>query len=428
LKSLLIILDGGSDRPNRLLKGKTPLQSANKPFLDSLSKQGINGLCYTIDVGIPPDSAGAHLSIFGYDPWVENPGRGLFESLGYNIHVSEGEVAFRVNFATGRGDWPPTIVDRRAGRISETIGKTLAEYINSKIGEIDGWQFKLYSTLEHRGVLIISGSKTSKNISDSDPKVKGAHIQQIKPLRGVKDYDVATQTAKILNKYLKEVWRVLSTHRINLERSKRGELPVNLILIRGPGKPMKLEKFSERWGFRIGCIAGGPLYKGVAKALGMDIIDVVGATGTINTNLDAKFRNAAEALKTYDMIFLHIKALDVASHDKQPLLKKELLERIDNAFSKYFSIGEDLMITVLPDHTTSSTSGHHTGDPVPMLMYSPTVRKDEVMRYDEFEAAKGSLHILKGRDIMPLILNYTDKAEEFGTVIGELKKRYKLFH
>ena len=289
-KVIFVVLDGLGDLPVRELGWKTPLQHAKTPNLDYLADVGITGLIDIISPGVPPGSDSAHLALFGYDPIHEYPGRGPFEAAGYGFALEDNEVAFRVNFATVENVGKTLIVkDRRAGRISGEDAKELTESIK-EITEIDGVEIKFAHTLEHRGVLIFKGENLSHEITDVDPHAINVPVLKSVPLKHAKNISAAEKTANIVNKWVKLVYEKLKDHPVNMKRKREGKLPAQIALPRGAGKRFSIESFSERWGFKPVGIAAGALYKGVARVLGFDLIDVPGATGLPNTDVYAKFK------------------------------------------------------------------------------------------------------------------------------------------
>ncbi|HDN01344.1 MAG TPA: 2,3-bisphosphoglycerate-independent phosphoglycerate mutase [Candidatus Bathyarchaeota archaeon] len=422
---VFIILDGLGDRPIADLGYKTPLQTAFKPNIDKLASKGIVGLVHPISPGVPPGSDSAHLAYFGYNPTTENPGRGSLEALGYGIKIGYDTIAFRVNFATLSGD---VIIDRRAGRIESEYASQLAEEVNQEIKSINGFNFKLINTLDHRGILLVSGSNVSREVTDTDPHTIGVPPLRCKPLEAASSPENAIRTANAVNRYLRRVRGVLCKSEVNKHRMEEGKPPANVILIRGAGVKPSLESFHDRWGFKAACIAGGPLYKGVAAALGMDVINVPGATGRVDSNFSSKFKHATRIIKEYDFVFIHIKATDIASHDRKPLLKVELIEKIDHEMEILSNLSsEDVLIVLTGDHSTSCITGMHTGDPVPILFHGG-VRIDEVKSFDEVSAIAGGLGFIRGLNIMPLVLNAADRAEEFGIKTSSKPRMYRMHY
>jgi len=391
MKILLIVIDGLGDRPIPELGNKTPLEAAKTPNLDWLAKNGICGEIRPFQFSWQeyPASDTTHLALLGYDPKIYYLGRGPYEAAGIGIKLKEGDIALRANFATINENL--NIINRRAGRIEKT--QPLIKAINGI--EIEGLRpsrgrgvslresasrpdhhpasgplvkFILRKSYGHRAVLVLRGLKPdvrpSEKISDNDPKFAEVRPLQIKPLDRSKE---AKFTAMVLNEFLKKAYLVLKNHPLNKKREKVGLLPANYLLVRGAGKMRKTPSFKERYNLRAGCIAGGGLYKGIGKILGMDEILVKGATGFPTTNLKRKFIAAKKNLKKYDFIFLHIKAADNLAEDGNFLGKKEFIERIDRSIKPVLSL-KGVRVVITADHSTSCILKKHCKDPVPVLI------------------------------------------------------------
>ncbi len=419
MRVVLIIIDGVGDEYIPQLDG-TPLEYASKKFtaLNKMASEGMCGIMHPVAPGIPPSSDIGHLSIFGYDIEKEYPGRGYFEALGAGIKLAKGEIAFRTNLATVRQEGRHLIVtDRRAGRISGSQAEELYNILNEAIKE-EGLPAEVKHTLEHRGVLILRGEDLIGAITDTDPHELGKPILKAEPWRGLPEnlYNQAENAAKIINRITEISYRVLDKNNINVERRKSGLPPANVILIRGGGIAKRIRPFSEKWGFRPAFIAAGALYKGIARALGMNEIHVKGATGTPTTNLKGKVEGCLRALDAgYDFVYLHIKAADNLSHDKKPKEKAEFILRIDKALEPITSL-EETLVVVTGDHSTSSIRGRHIGLPVPVVFWAPEIRRDRVRMFNENSTSMGALGVIRGKDIMPLILDITDRSTETGTL------------
>ena len=412
MKVVLVVCDGLGDRPTKALNGLTPLQAANAETLDRIAANGECGIMDVIAPGQPPGSDTAHLALFGYDPYECYPGRGAFEALGVGVELQPGDVAFRCNFGTVNDEG--VVVDRRAGRISSDQAKTLAEALNQiKIESVSGVQAIFKHSSEHRGVLILRGEKLSRNVSDVDTHKTGV---KVKPPQPLDDTLEAKRTAMALQEFLEKARRILAEHPLNQERVKKGLKPANVLLPRGAGTLPKIESISKLWGIKAAAIAGGGLYKGVAKAVGFDLIQVPGATGTVNTNLKGKVEAAIKALDNYDLVFLHIKATDSVSHDKNPRKKVEVIEWISKELTPLVDkvFDEGYYIAITGDHTTPSEVGEHKGDPVPLAIAGPDVRRDDVKKFDEISCARGALCRIRGKDLMRILMNYLGKVPLFG--------------
>ncbi len=401
-KILLIILDGLGDRPSDELNGRTPLEAAIKKNINYLAKNGMVGLLDPIAPGIRPGSDTAHLSILGYDPFSVYTGRGPFEALGLGMDLKPGDIAFRGNFATINDNM--VVIDRRAGRI-ETGQKELAESLNM---EIDGVEIFVKEGVEHRVGVVFRGDNLSPYVSDVDPHSENVKIHEAKPLK-----EEARRTADIVNKFVRKSYEILNRHPVNRKRMEEGKFPANVVLLRGAGIVPSLENFGKRYGLKAGCIVGVPLISGICKLAGIETIQVPGATGTVSTNMENKVKYAIESLKNYDFILMNIKATDIAGHDGKPLLKKEIIEREDKAFEPLLKIIEDTLIMITGDHSTPCSVKDHTGDPLPLLLVTKGIRSDGIEEWNETSARNGSLRIM-GKDVMNVLMNYSDRAEKFG--------------
>lgn len=418
---ILAIIDGLGDETIPELNG-TPLEyiSDRLANMNKLAEEGLCGLMYPISPGIPPSSDTAHLTIFGYDLSKEYTGRGYFEALGAGIPIEEGDVAIRFNFATvKKQNNHLVVVDRRAGRTAgeefSLLAKDLQEAINER-----GLPVEIHHTLEHRGVMIIKGTtkKLSRMVSDTDPHEVGVPVLSATPLEETPpdELEHAKRTAEIINEVVKLSYRIFDNHEVNIKREERGLLKANIILTRGAGIAIRMTPFSDKWGLRAAYIAAGPLYKGVARAVGMEEITVKGATGTVKTNINAKIEGTIKAFDSgYDFVFLHIKATDNLSHDKKPREKAEFILKIDHALEKLLDL-DDIVIAITGDHSTSSLKGRHIGLPLPIVFWSDSgIRKDGARKFNERECIKkGGLGVLFGKDIMPLLLDLANRLMEYG--------------
>jgi len=412
LKAVLVIADGMADRPLKELDWKTPLEAARKPSLNQIAKTGVCGIMDPISPGLPPGSDTATLALLGYDALKVYSGRGAFEAIGSGVNVLPGDVAFRCNFATVDDNF--VVLDRRAGRISNEDASKLADSLQKiKLEKHSDAVFLFKSTIQHRAVLVIRGPKLSTAVSDSDPEKVGEKVSEINPLD---ESPEARLTAEILKELVQKFHKVLKQHPVNKERVKRGLPPANIILCRGAGTIPNIKSLSRIYDINAACIGATPLIRGVCKTAGMKLIDVKGATGTPQTDFMAKAKATVQALKTNDFVLLHVKATDVASHDGNIKQKIELIEKIDSMLG-YVLNNIDLSSTYLAvtaDHTTSSITKDHEGDPVPIAITGPYVRRDDVEEYDERACANGGLNRIRGVDLMPILMNLIGKTKKFG--------------
>ncbi len=420
-KVFFLICDGLGDRPLNELKGGTPLEAADTPVMDELAYRGITGIMDPISPGLPPPSDSAQLAIFGY-PFNQHPGRGVIEALGSSIPLKKGELAFRCNIATvEEANGILYVKDRRAGRIKGDDAKEIEKLVND-IGEIKGVGFLFKHTLEHRGVLVLRGN-LSRHVTDMDPHKVDVPVAKCIPREDAKDTLKARKTADILNEFTRKVYFTLKDANVNKERVKVGLPPGNFILIRGAGKLGETESFNLKWGFKAAAVAAAPMYRGIAKYLGMDLYTVPGGTGLPNTDYKGKILKALELLERYDFVYVHIKAPDVSSHKGNWKEKIEVIEKIDGALENILD-SNNILKVVTTDHVTSCKSKMHTGDPVPILISGPNVFPDNVKRFCERTVYRGGLHRIKGLDLIPILMNLTNRSIEFGVQLTAKARFY----
>ena len=408
MKLLFVVMDGLGDRPIINLNGKTPLEYANTPNLDKMASLGMNGLLHVIAPGVTPGSDTAHLALFGVDPYEYYTGRGPFEAAGLGLEVKEGDIAFRVNFATIDDDG--TITDRRAGRI-KTGTEELVKLLEGI--EIDGIQFLLRAGTEHRAALVLRGKDLTDKVYGNDAKVEGKEPPLFKPLD---ESSEAQKTARVLTSYVMKAKDILLKAELNQDRVEKGLFPANYLLIRGAGKVPKVPNFEEEYCLESACVAGGGLYKGVARMLGMHIIEDERLTGGTTTNLGAKFDVTLEALDHYDFVFTHVKGTDNFSHDGNYKAKTEFIEKIDKELYRFLpeNFCKDLVVMITGDHSSPCSFKDHSADPVPVVIYSSDCRRDEVEKFGESYAANGSLGHILGKYLMGIALNELRLVHKFG--------------
>ncbi|MHA1204549.1 MAG: 2,3-bisphosphoglycerate-independent phosphoglycerate mutase [Candidatus Heimdallarchaeum aukensis] len=407
-KLLFIILDGLGDRPIPELDGKTPLEYAKTPNMDKFAELGVTGIMDVIETGQTPGSDTAHLALFGVDPFQYYTGRGPFEASGVGLTVKEGDIAFRVNFATM--DEKGIIIDRRAGRIKEGTEEFIKQLNGMKIEDV---QFLMKAGTEHRAALVLRGENLSDKVSANDPKVEGKAPYSFKALD---DSESAQKTARVLSEFARKSHEILSHSPLNEQRIEAGKLPANYLLIRGAGRVPKLPNFEKEYGLQTACVAGGGLYKGVARMLGMEIVEKDGMTGGTNTDVRLKAETAFNLLKTHDFIFLHFKGTDNYGHDGNYNGKVEFIEKVDKELYRFLpeNFDEELVVMISGDHSTPCSFKDHSADPVPLIVYSPTCVKDNVKYFGERYAYNGGLGRIKGKHLMKVLLNELHLVEKFG--------------
>ena len=389
MKIVFIICDGMGDRPIPELGNKTPLEYARTPNMDALAASGVCGNINILGKGHQPHSDDAHLTIFGYDLSKHYPGRGPIEAAGVGIKLQHGDIAMRSNLATV--DEKLVVVDRRAGRIESTAA-FVRQLDGMKIGNV---RFIVKPGTGYRAIIVMRGKGISDQITSNDPEFAGKKALAIKPMDKSTE---AKYTAEIMTEFLSRSHEILEKNPLNMKRKKKGELPANYILARGFGHYKKIPSFQEKYGLSACCIAGAGLYKGLGSVMGMDVLEVRGATGLPNTDVGAKFMAAKNALKKYDFIFVHVKPTDSLGEDGNVKGKTEFIEKIDNALGVLMGVDAALIITA--DHSTPCMDKAHSDDPVPILVYSKGIRPDNLKKFSEKDCSKGGLGTIMGKDVM----------------------------
>lgn len=410
-KGLLVICDGMGDRVEREFGDETPLGIAKTPNFDRLASTGSIGLMDPIGPGIRPGSDYATTALLGYDPRVCYTGRGGLEAAGAAMALKPGDVAFRCNFSTVDDDL--TVIDRRAGRIQHGT-REIAEAVRKiRPGGVKGLKIDFEATVAHRGVLILKGKGLSRMVSDVDPHETGVKILRSQPLD---DSTAAKRTAAAVNDFVMQSFKILKNHPVNVKRIQEGKRPANIILPRGAGTLPLFTPLRELYGLNAACIAAVALVKGVCRIAGVELVTVEGATGGLDTDYEGKAYAALKALENHDLVILHVKATDVASHDGDFRKKASVIEKIDAAVGKILPSldAESTYVIVTADHSTPVSVRDHSGNPVPLLINGPGVPKTGVSKFSENVASRGNLGRLHGLDLMPIIADYLDKAKKSG--------------
>jgi len=414
LKAALIIVDGMADRSQESLGRRTPLQAAVLPNLDRLARISACGHMYPVGPGICPSSDQAHWRILGYGrhPF---PGRASIEAIGAGVELSPGDVVVRVTLATTMLEEnnryiqvaPAYLPEDQATAIFSSLVKYKPEYLEARIHHMGG-PFM---------VIVLSGG-ASAEVTDSDPLFFRLPVRPIVAFTDAPGVE-AEDTASELTRFTSWAADVLESHPVNAGRKEERMTLVNHVLIKWPSVPPSVPSFSSAWGFDSVAVASGVFYAGLARALGMRHIEA-GAIG-VAEDLGCKLDEALGALRNgCDFAFVHTKAADEASHTGRPRKKVRALEELDQAFElvvEQFARDPELLTVVTADHPSPSGGSEeviHSGESVPVVMVGRNVRVDQVESFDEVSCAPGSIGLIGGDDIMPLILNLTDRAT-FGT-------------
>jgi 2,3-bisphosphoglycerate-independent phosphoglycerate mutase len=390
-KIILLILDGlGGIRTPAF--PKTALDAAATPNLDALASGSICGRSLPIARGITPGSGPAHFALFGYDPLApENDvGRGVVEVTGVGFDVQPGDVAIRGNFATVDNDG--VLTDRRAGRIPHEEGERICAKLGEKIKEIDGVEIIVMPVREYRFGVVLRGEGLSPAVEETDPQVTGK-----KPLPPVAMTPAAERTASIIASFISLAGEVLAD-----------EEKANAVLMRGISNRPEIESFSERYGLSGAAVAAYPLYRGVARLCGMEIVD----TGF---SVKEEFETASEIFRRgdHDFIFIHIKKTDSYGEDGNLEGKRGVIEDVDANLPILLGLEPDVLI-VTGDHSTPCAMKGHSWHPVPFLLKSEFCGIDETAAFSEAECDRGALGIFPAVDIMELALANAGKLKKHG--------------
>ena len=386
-KSVLLIIDGLGDLPIPELDGKTPLEAADTPVLDQLAGSGLYGLVDPILPGEIPNTHSGTGMIMGLLPeQADRLKRGPVEAAGAGQTLAPGEVAIRANFATiehRKGKF--LITDRRAGRITKGTHELAEALTNVDLG--DGITGRFLPTDQHRGVIILSGQGLHDAISDTDPGDLNmpAALKICQPLE-----PEAELTAVKVNRFIIEAHQLLADHPVNATRVRDGKLPASGLITRGAGSRFELDNTLINQGLKVALVSGCNTVLGLGSIFGFEVITDERFTADTDTDLDAKIWAVRKALNKNDLVYVHIKAPDICSHDRQPLAKRDFLQRIDQSLKPLLESGAT--IAVAADHTTDSNTGSHSADPVPALIYHPGAggRVDSV-KFGETSCSEGNL-------------------------------------
>ena len=383
-KIIMLVIDGLGGLPNA--SGKTELETAFTPNMNRLSETGNCGLVQTVAPGITPGSAPGHLGLFGYNPLTYTIGRGVLEALGMDFDLQPGDVAARGNFCTL--DANGLICDRRAGRISSEKSSKLCQLLDNM--EIDGVQVIVRTVKDHRLAVIFRGTDLSENISDADPQQTNVPLKEVIALT-----TSAERTARVVNLFLAEAQRRLAPHH-----------PANMVLLRGFSSLPNFPVFSEIYKLRSAAIASYPMYRGLAKVVGMDILK----TGlTLADELTTLEQNYAG----YDFFFLHVKGADAAGEDGDFARKVAVIEEVDYHLPRLMELKPDVLL-ITGDHSTPASLSGHSWHPVPCILSAPNCRPDNIRKFSEASCRNGGLGHINATSLMWLAMAHGLKLTKFG--------------
>ena len=399
MKYVVILGDGMADYPLSELNGKTPLDVAQKPFIDELCKVSNIGLIKTVPDGMKPGSDVANLSVLGYNPKEVYTGRSPLEAGSIGIDLLDTDIATRANLVTVSEEpnyADKTMIDYSAGEISTEEAKILIDYLAEKLNDD---KYKLYSGISYRHCFVTANGKLAGDLTPP-------HDITGKPVKG---HLPTSEVGKVYLDFMKRSYELLKDHPINIKRVKDGKNPANSLWFWGEGTKPKLQNFEEKFGVKGGIISAVDLLKGIAKLSGMQSIEVEGATGNYDTNFIGKAKACVEALKKgLDYVYIHMEAPDECGHHGDLERKIYSIEQIDKVVKYVYTeltlSGEDFKILICPDHPTPIKLMTHVSDPVPFLLYSSKEKVQGVDKYNETNA-KNSGVIFTGEELMQKLLS-----------------------
>ena len=387
-KTVLFLGDGMADEPIAELGGRTPLQAANTPNMDTIARLGRSGTMMTLPAGFPTSSDVANMSVLGCDLATEMCGRGPLEAASQGIKLGPDDIAFRMNLVTVDADG--ILRDFSGGHIAQAEAVEAIRLLNEQLGSD---KIRFYPGVSYRNLLVLSGPQFSAAISydkpdDNHGQVMAKHLPRTKSAEG-------QYTAALLRDLIARAADVLKGREAN-----------NIWPWSG-GKAGAIHNICQRYGIRAAVISAVDVINGLGACMGMDVIKVPGATGYIDTNYEGKADAAVKALADgYDFVYVHVEAIDEVSHAQDLQLKLQAIEDFDERIVGRVMIaaGPDVAYCVLPDHPVPLALGKHTRTPVPVAVYQPGVEPDGVTTFDELAAPKGGLGRLWGSGLMDLLL------------------------
>ena len=384
-KIVLLVADGLGGLPLER-DGRTELETAAHPNLNQCARDGINGLSTPVLPGVTPGSGPGHLALFGYDPLEYRIGRGILEALGINFEVGPNDVAIRGNFCTL--DETGKISDRRAGRPTTDRCKAMVEKLRTI--QIDGIELFVEPVKEHRFVVVFRGEGLGGNVNDTDPQAVG-----VEPLLAQGDDVPSKKTAQVTNEFITKAKQVLAD-----------ESPTNGCTLRGFAKQPHIVTFPELYGMRAAALAVYPMYKGLARLVGMDVLDA-------GQTLDSQMETLAQVWNDYDFFFMHYKYTDSTGEDGNFTAKVEMVERLDASIPKIRKLNPDVLI-ITGDHSTPSKMKSHSWHPVPTLLVAENCRSDEVSEFSERACLRGGLGQFQAMHLMLLAMAHAGRFGKYG--------------
>ncbi len=398
-KVVIFLADGMADDPQESLNGKTPLEFANTPGMDEIARTGINGSFRTLPSGLPTSSDVANMSVLGFQPEHNYPGRGPIEAVSQGIELAPGDVAWRCNLVYVSDDG--ILKDYSAGHISDADA---AELMAALKAEFDSPQVTFHSGVSYRNLLVLHGREFSADVDyfkpDSSQDLPLAELR-LSPLN---DSVEARHTVDFLIDLEERVAKFLAAHPLNAGKSA----PANRIWPWSPGYRPEIADFSKLYCGRTGAVISAvDVIKGIGICSNMEVIEVPGATGFLDTNYAGKVNAALEALKKHDLVYLHVEAIDECSHMGDLKLKLQAIEEFDAKIVVPVLEalrGKNVNFAVLPDHPVPVKLRQHTTTPVPLAICGPEFKADNITSFSEQLSPKGELGLLSRDELVRKLL------------------------
>ena len=397
MKHIIILGDGMADWPSASLGNKTLLQHSHTPYMDLLARKGRTGQLITVADGFHPGSEVANMSVMGYDLPKVYEGRGPLEAASIGVELQPGDMAMRCNIVCIEGE---ILKNHSAGHISTEDADVLVKYLQEHLGNE---RVQFHTGVQYRHLLVIKGG--NKQIDCTPPHDVPLH--PFRPLMVKAEVSEAQETADLINDLILKSQELLKNHPLNLKRMAEGKDPANSIWPWSPGYRPQMESLSVMYpSIRKGSVISAvDLINGIGVYAGLRRISVEGATGLYDTNYENKVSAALEALKTDDLVYLHIEASDEAGHEGNFELKQLTIENLDKrAVGPIYEAVKDweepVAIAVLPDHPTPCELRTHTAEPVPFLIYYPGIEPDSVETFDEISCKEGIYGVMKENEFM----------------------------
>ena len=383
---VLLVMDGVGDCDNA---GKgTALQQARTPNFDALAARSALGLHLPVDMAVTPGSGPGHLGLFGYDPLVYKVGRGVLSALGVEFKLTSQDVAARLNFCTI--DAASNVTDRRAGRISDDENHRVLKKVREQLKPPAGVEVFFETEAEHRAVLVLRGAGLDENIGDTDPQATG-----VPPLKADRAPHDKSRTARMAQDIIEQVRKILAD-----------EPKANMILARGFAEAPKWPSFQERFKLNPAAVAGYPMYRGVARLVGMPVVSQPTTAADICSE-------TVKAMADHTFVFSHFKYTDKTGEDGDLAGKIKRIEEMDAALPTLLKGKPDVLI-VTGDHSTPPSMKAHSWHSVPVLLSGPSLRGGDGGRFHEVDCRAGQLGTIYAKHLIPLALAHADKLEKFG--------------